>query len=497
MTRERAAGIVVPLSALRRERDSGIGEYPDLIPLAEWARDHGLRILGLLPLGESAETSPYGAISTFALEPLYVSLEEIPELTGDGPARDAAPGLLEREAVAARKRPAFERAFSRFAALGADDPRARAFADFEAREAAWLGDYALFRALVEAAPERSWRDWPRGLRDREPAALAEARERHAARIHFWAWLQFVADEQWRRARARLHELDVRIYGDLPFAPAVHSADVWANRDDFDLGRSAGAPPDDFSATGQNWGLPKYAWAAQRRSGWRSFRSRMRRLAELYDLVRIDHVVGLFRTWSFDDAGEGDFDPPEEEAQIAQGREILGVLRDAAAPTRLLAEDLGVIPEFVRETMLDLDLPGYKIFRWVTGEDGETWLPASEYPECSLAATGTHDTDTLVGWWRDAPAEERRQALAFVGRDAEAEEPPPEIDDALRRRLIETLYRSPARYVAIPIQDLFGWPDRINVPATIGGQNWRWRLPIPIERLPPDPTLRPLANSTSR
>lgn len=497
----RLAGVAVPLSALRRERDDGIGEFPDVVALAEWGVEHGQRIVALLPLGECppGEASPYSALSTFALEPLYVSPADLPELAdlaGDPAAFPSARNeLLDREAVHARKEPLFERAFAAFENLPPDAERRRESEAFCRRTASWLDDYALFRALAEEHGGSDWRLWPEEVRERRAEALAEAGQRLAPRLAFFRWLQFAADAQWREARERLRALGVLVYGDLPFAPGVQSADVWAERDAFDLTRSTGAPPDDFSATGQNWGLPKLDWQAQRASDWRWLRRRARRMAELYDLIRVDHVVGLFRTWSFDDQGEGAFDPAEEPAQRAQGREILEVMRAEIAPARLVAEDLGVIPDFVRETMLDLDVPGYKIFRWVPSEDGDSWCDAAEYPACALATTGTHDTETLASWWRDAEPSDRALAGRFLGREGETL--PQALDDDLRLRFLERLYASPARYVILPIQDLLGWDGRINVPATIGGENWRWRLPVPIERLPRDPRIAARVRAAGR
>jgi 4-alpha-glucanotransferase len=237
------------------------------------------------------------------------------------------------------------------------------------------------------------------------------------------------------------------------------------------------------------------WAGERASGWRWFRARARRMRDLYDLVRADHVVGLFRTWGFRSAEDaGAFDPPDEPAQIAQGREILEMLRDEIAPARLVAEDLGVIPPWVRETLRELDTPGYKIFRWEHDEDGQL-VPPSAYPECSLAATGTHDTDTLVAWWRTASPEERARACAAL----EVVEPAPEtsLDEATRLAMLERLWASPSRYVVVPLQDLFGWEERVNVPATVGGANWRWRLPFRIADLPRDERIAALVRGARR
>ena len=423
-------------------------------------------------------------------------MEALPELAGE-PAHDppAGPGiLLDRERTYAWKRPLFERAFAAFERVPPDHERRRAFDRFRADHSAWLDDYALFRALCDEQHWRSWREWPEDLRDRRRAALEEARDRLAREIAFFEWLQLVADEQWRRARDGVRALGVSLYGDLPFAPAQQSADVWANPDAFDLERTAGAPPDEFSATGQRWGLPMFAWEAQRASGFAFQRSRARRMRELYDVVRVDHVVGLFRTYGFRGADdEGAFDPVDEDRQIAQGREILELLRDELAPARLVAEDLGVIPKWVRETLRALDIPGYRIFRWEI--EDEKVVPPSTYPECSLATTGTHDTDTLVSWWLLAEPEERERSLEGLGLQRALAAGP--LDESTRFEILDRLWRSPSRYVVLPIQDLFGWQERVNVPATVGGANWRWRLPMPIAELPYEERILELVRRAKR
>ena len=482
----RLAGVAVPLFSLRSEVDSGIGEIFDLLPFAEWAAGAGQRIIALLPLGEvgEGETSPYNALSSFAIDPLYVTLSEVPDLAGcrglESPARPAegpAGTIVMREQVRAFKIPWLAEAFTRFRALPEGDARARGFQAFRREQAGWLGDYALFRAISEEHARISWKDWPKGLRDREPHALARARLRLRDRIEFFEYLQFAAEEQWWRAREHARRVGVALMGDLPFAPSENSADVWANQRFFDLSRSIGAPPDAFSATGQRWGLPMVCWSKLRWSRWQWFRSRIRRMADLYDLYRIDHVVGLFRTFWFGEEGAGSFEPAEIPAQKAQGREILEIMRAESGAAVPVAEDLGVVPDFVRRCLADLDIPGYKVFRWERLNGG--FLDPRAYSDCSIATTGTHDTDTLAAWWAGLSDEERSEAVSLLG---EAGSPPPELIPEIRRGLLGLLYESGSRYVVIPIQDLFGWTERINSPATVGPENWSFRLPVTIAGL---------------
>jgi 4-alpha-glucanotransferase len=283
-------------------------------------------------------------------------------------------------------------------------------------------------------------------------------------------------------RAAAARLGVALMGDLPFAPSENSADVWAHPEVFDLSRSIGAPPDEFSATGQRWGLPMIRWRELRRSDWRWLRERARRMAELYDLFRVDHVVGLFRTFYFVGDSPGDFDPADPAAQAEQGREILRLLLEEGGAAKPVAEDLGTVPRFVRETLAALDIPGYQVLRWQRDEHG--FVDPASYPECSVATTGSHDTSTLAEWWEELTESERLELMRLAGGSGEATK------SALpRRAVLDRLYRSKSRYVIPPIQDLFGWRERINLPGVIGEDNWTFRLPLSVDKLRSDPVIR--------
>jgi 4-alpha-glucanotransferase len=222
----------------------------------------------------------------------------------------------------------------------------------------------------------------------------------------------------------------------------------------------------------------------RETGFEFIRSRVRHAHGLYDTLRIDHVVGLFRTFGYPLEAEttGAFDPADESAQLAQGEEILKLISEEAGSTAIIAEDLGVIPPSVREILKGLAIPGYKVMRWekeMWNTPQERFIDPAKYPEVSLATTGTHDTDTLVEWWREAPEAERQGLAQVLKLEDSANEAP--LSERTRDRILESLYDSPSRYVIIPIQDLFGWSDRINVPGTIDDANWRWRLPFELDR----------------
>jgi len=279
-------------------------------------------------------------------------------------------------------------------------------------------------------------------------------------------------------------------GDLAFSPGHESAEVWANQEMFDLTRTIGAPPDAFSKDGQRWGLPMPDWTRMRDGGFSLIRTRVRRAQEFFDFLRIDHVVGLFRTFAFriDSLAPGTFDPPIEVDQRAQGEEIIRAVKQEAGAMVIFAEDLGVVPKFVHASLNTLRLPGYKVMRWERKWNvaGQPFIDPATYSELSVATTGTHDTDTLVEWWREARADERSQFVESLSFDRSIDPARNDLDDRAIDAIVGALYAAPSRIAITPVQDLFGWDDRINTPGTVNDTNWKWRLPFVLDRLPSHP-----------
>lgn len=559
----RHAGVLLPLFSCASTRSWGIGEITDLPVVARWLRDAGLDLIQMLPVNEMAfgQTSPYSALSAMAIDPLYISLEGVPEgqmLGGEASLSPEARGRLDvarrspgvaYAEVRAIKGEALRAAYRKFLEMGGSGrPRADAFEKFRTESRWWLEDYALFRALHEHHEHRAWWTWDEALQRREPAALDRARTELADEIRYYEFLQWLAADQWRAAREA--SAPVGFFGDLPFMVGADSADVWANQEMFARDLSVGTPPDAFSATGQDWGLPAYRWEAVANSNFRWLRDRARRARELFDGFRVDHVIGFYRTHvrpiplpgetteaappPAADAGSGDaagdaaaaealskafFTPAEEHHQRALGEHIIGVFRESGA--YIIAEDLGTVPDFVRESLERLQVPGYRVLRWERewNQPGQPFRDPARYPALSLATTGTHDTDPLAIAWDDAPNDERTAiaALAGIGGIRSGEDGSGEAENAensnaadrdfdneVRDAVLKLLYASGSNLLVIPIQDLFGWRDRINTPATVGDTNWTWRLPWPVDRLDDEPeaheraeTLRQWAADTNR
>ena len=493
---DRIAGVMVPLFSLRTRADTGIGDIAALPAMIDLAKAMGDRAILFLPLDETSpgQASPYSALSLFAIDPIYIGLDRLAGVSSqqvDSVRRALAQvPASDRLAIRAARLELLESAFNHFTAhqFAAQDDERAAVTDFAERHREWLDDYALFRALKDRFDLVAWEEWPEELRRRDGAALARARadEELAAAIDKYVYWQFLAHRQWTEARAHARASGVMLGGDLAFSSARDSAEVWANQELFDLERTVGAPPDGFNPQGQHWGLPAPRWERIRADGFGLLRKRIRHARELYDFIRVDHVVGLYRTFSFGLApgAKGGFWPAVEPEQRAQGEAVLGAILEEASASIVIAEDLGVIPLFVRASLSALGVAGYKVMRWEKINEGgpaETFISPAEYPELSLATTGTHDTDTLAEWWDTAPVDECTRMLELLALAPAAARDAEKIAfEQVRDAMLKALYASPSRMVIIPIQDLFGWRERINLPGTVGPANWSWRLPIAIE-----------------
>jgi 4-alpha-glucanotransferase len=457
-------------------RSWGVGEIGDIPKAASWLRAAKQSVLQLLPLNELApgEASPYSALTAMGIDPQFISIW----MLDDAAASDEASAdeldqvrrapRIDYPGVRRLKHRALRASFERFVQTewlpGTDN--ARHFRGYVAQEAWWLDEYSLYRALRAESGERPWVEWPADVRDRDEGALREARARLSREILFYQYLQWIAANQWQTVRRQIE--GVQIVGDFPFMVTLDSADVWSRRADFILDASVGTPPDAFSETGQNWGLPPYDWNEARKNDFEWVRMRARRLANLYDGFRVDHLVGFYRTYIRPlDGRPPYFMPADEPEQRALGETVMRIIMETGADVSV--EDLGTVPDFVRESITSLGLPGYKVLRWEPGD------PIT-YPPLSVAMTGTHDTEPLAVWWESlTPKEQQRFGLES-----------PVFDAGVRDRLLTRLYHAGSNLVLLPIQDVFGWRDRINQPATTNATNWTYALPWPVEHLRRDP-----------
>lgn len=492
----RHAGLLLPLFSARTRTDWGVGEIGSIGVLAGWMRHAGLDRLMLLPVGTvtAGETSPYSAASAMAIDPMYISLsgqEDFTRLGGEAALPDEDRDVLDAvrrsstvayEAARGVKGRALARIFDSFLTdeWQAGTMRAAALAAYIAQERWWLDDYALHQALSAEAPHTWWREWTPALRDRDAAALDETRRRLALDVlkhQYWQWL---AESQWQRTRAAANRQGVAIFGDLPFMVSASSADVWARQQEFDVDVSVGVPPDAFSEDGQDWGLPMYRWDVMAADDFAWIRQRIRRMTALFDGLRVDHLVGFYRTYARPPGGEAFFSPAEEPEQLAQGERLMRLFQASGAA--IVAEDLGTVPDFVRDSLRRLDIPGCKVLRWERDwhAEGQPFIDPGLYAPVSAAMTGTHDTEPQADWWEVTDVGTRTAAVRLPVLQAHAIDVDAPWSDRVRDALLEQAYAAGSEELFLPVQDLFGWRDRINTPGTVSDRNWTWRLSWPLD-----------------
>jgi 4-alpha-glucanotransferase len=470
----RASGILLHPTSL--PGPYGIGDLGESARrFLPWLQQAGQKIWQMLPLVPAgAGHSPYDGASAFASNPWLVSPVDLvndrllrPSDLQPAPSFD--PRRVDYEAVGAWKSEILTVAWNRFRS-SADDlqkERLETWASSPEQDA-WLDDWALFASLKQRFEGRPWPHWPEELRSRNPDALETARRELADEMGFHKFVQYVLSLQWARLRTAARQSGVRLFGDMPFYVALDSADVWAHRRLFDVTaegqprRVAGVPPDYFSETGQRWGNPLFSWDRHQEEGYLWWTQRVGFALQTYDQVRIDHFRAFASFWEIDarepTAIHGHWVPGPGLALFDRLRQELGELP-------LVAEDLGHITEDVRDLKLVLGFPGMRVFQFGFDAHDSEHLPHN-FTHDTVAYTGTHDNDTLVGWLEGIDDDRHRAVLDYVGSDGEA----PHWD------VIRSLLTSVAEQTVFPIQDVLGLGTRhrMNTPGTTCG-NWTWRL----------------------
>lgn len=485
---QRSNGILMPLAAMKTEQDWGVGDFSSL---REWTRflgGLGAKIIQILPLQETApgQNCPYSALSAFAIDPVYIDVTAVREATLSPAVRQLLQDLqgditawrLSRKApfkaVKEAKLKVLWQAYQFFLEqeMAHDTPHARAFAAYCAAQRQWLRPYSLFRALKEFYRWQTWTQWPEGLAQFQKAAVDEFETKYREYVDFFSYVQWQADLQLRGAKICAQQTGVFLFGDIPFGTNLDSAEVWSERENFRLDCSVGAPPDQFSDKGQCWGLPAYNWEHIQATRFDLWRRKIRRAVELYDLFRLDHLVGFFRTYIFAQGEEtGHFDLQGEQAQIDRGYAFLRMVLDSARGALPVGEDLGVIPNYVRRMLVDLKIPGYKVLRWEREDNGYYREPRN-YPVVSLATTSTHDTETVRGWWETQPQQERANIWEMISAQKTDGNVPFNLDT--QRAILRRVLTSASAITMFSWQDIIGTLERVNTPGVVSDENWTYR-----------------------
>ena len=487
----RTSGILLPLSAMKTTGDWGVGDFGSLRAWTEFLANLGVKFLQILPLQETApgQNCPYSALTSFAVDPVYVQIDEVEDVERSSRAQEYI-GSLTADIMNWHTAPHAPFAEVKKAKLkvlwlgyqaflihevSVRSARACAFEAYCAAQEPWLRGYALFRALKDFYKWQSWKDWPAGLQNFRSPEVQQFEAQYKEFVDFFKYVQWIADQQLRRAKAFAQEKGMYIFGDIPFATNLDSADVWANQENFRIDCEIGAPADQFSKDGQRWGLPAYNWPYMLEHNLTLWRQKIRRVTELYDIFRLDHLVGFFRTYVFapgDDKGA--FDAPQEQEQIDRGYTFLQMVLNEAQGKLPVGEDLGVIPNYVRRMLVDLKIPGYKVLRWER-EDNGWYREPKNYPVVSLATTSTHDTETLRGWWKTMDPNERRNIWEMISAQKTDGNVPFNLDT--QRLMLKRVLESASALTLFAWQDIIGTLDRVNTPGTVGDQNWTYRSEV--------------------
>jgi len=464
----------------------GIGDLgPQAHAFADFLEAAGQRVWQVLPLGPTGYgDSPYQSLGAFAGNPLLVSPERLAAdglLKGDEieQARVNTSGAVDFGALIPLRHALLRHVAACFAGRANRGLRS-ALEAFREERSAWLGDLALFLALKEAHGGVSWRAWPHELASRDPAALARAKVDLRGEVEGHVISQFLFDLQWRALLAHCHERGISLVGDIPIYVAHDSAEVWTQREIFQLDGQgeplavAGVPPDYFSATGQLWGNPLYRWDECLEGCSAFFIERVRAALAWVDEVRLDHFRGFESYWSIP---SGSPTAATGTWRKGPGLHLFERMQGALGRLPFFAENLGVITAPVEALRLQLRLPGMAILQFAFGNDPQaTSFRPHSYERDLAAYTGTHDNDTVAGWWASEGGDSTRTPEDVVREKALARRYLDTDGTNIHWVLLRAIEASVAGTAMAPVQDVLGLGSeaRMNRPGTSSG-NWRWRL----------------------
>ncbi|XP_021650627.2 4-alpha-glucanotransferase, chloroplastic/amyloplastic isoform X2 [Hevea brasiliensis] len=461
----------------------GIGDLGDeAFRFIDWLHDAGCsvwQVLPLVPPGRKAneEGSPYSGQDANCGNTLLISLEELVKdglLTKDELPDPVISDRVNFSAVSKLKDPLVAKAAERLIQSGGQ--LKSQLEDFrkDPRISGWLEDAAYFAAIDDTLNTLNWYDWPEPLKNRHLAALEEIYQSKKDFIEIFIAQQFLFQRQWQKVRNYAWEKGISIMGDMPIYVGYHSADVWANKKHFLLNRNgfpllvSGVPPDAFSDTGQLWGSPLYNWKAMEKDGYSWWIRRIQRAQDLYDEFRIDHFRGFAGFWAV-----------PSDAKIAMvgnwkagpGKSVFDAISRAVGKISIIAEDLGVITEDVVQLRKSIGAPGMAVLQFGFGSDADNPHLPHNHEANQVVYTGTHDNETIRGWWDVVEQEEKSNVLKYLSITEE---------DDISWALIQAVFASVAQTAVIPLQDILGLGSsaRMNIPATQSG-NWSWRIPSSI------------------
>jgi 4-alpha-glucanotransferase len=470
---KRASGILLHPTSL--PGPYGVGDIgPRAHRWIEFLSAAGCGLWQVLPLGPTGYAdSPYQCFSSFAGNPLLISPDALlkddllhPDDLCDHPRFPEE--HVDYGTVIPWKLGVLDRSYIRYQHIHSPQ-LADEMAEFRSKQSAWLDDFALFMAIKEAHGGAPWPTWEKPLRERHPGALAQARKQYDIAIDRQVYRQFLFFRQWAKLLEHAHEKNIQIIGDIPIFVAHDSADVWSNTGLFYLEKDgsptymAGVPPDYFSPTGQLWGNPLYRWDVHAANGYQWWLHRIRSTLDMVDIIRIDHFRGFAGYWEVPGgaktAVKGRWVP-------GPGKDLFYQIRQSLGDLPIIAEDLGVITPDVVDLRDTFNLPGMRIFQFAFGNSpSDPFLPHNYIYNC-VVYTGTHDNDTVRGWYERVPEKEKAFYRQYLDRDG----------SNVAWDMIRGVWSSIAMFGLAPMQDFLdlGNEARMNYPGNPSG-NWMWRM----------------------
>ncbi|MDD3168183.1 MAG: 4-alpha-glucanotransferase [Eubacteriales bacterium] len=471
---QRGSGILMHISSLPNQY--GIGTFgKEAYAFADFLAAAKQKYWQLLPLcPTSFGDSPYQSPSAFALNPYFIDLERL-EVQGLLQYDDYSqvdfgsdPDHVDYFKVYVNKETVLRKAFARRHLLPS-----HGFEAFIQMHQSWLEDYALYMAFKNHFENKAWEFWDEEVKQRVPESLAYYRERYQEDILYFQFIQYIAYEQWNSLKDYSNRQGIEIIGDIPIYASADSADTWSNASSgiFQYNRDltpvcvAGCPPDYFSGDGQYWGNTVYDWDKNKETGYAWWIRRIQNALKNYDWVRIDHFRGFESYWEVPygspTAAHGSWKP-------GPGMDFIDALKNTLGDVKIIAEDLGYMTDSVKDFLKNSGFPGMKVLGFAFDALGDNDYLPHNYEKNCVVYTGTHDNDTVQGWFAHAGEEQTAYAKRYLKLDA---------TEGYHWGMIRGALSSAAALSIIPMQDFLGLGSeaRMNTPATVGGTNWQWRM----------------------
>jgi len=479
-------GIQIPLLSIWTSQSCGNGEFLDLIPFIDFLSELGMDVLQLLPLNDSGQdASPYNALSSTALHPIYLSLHALPYLKTPLPKIKIKTKRIPYQEILKQKL----RFLKNYIDEVGDKIRSEENYHSFIATSPHFYDYSLYKVLKDKNKGKVWEKWPEEIQNLSNNDRKNLRKRFEKELLFHLTVQYLCHLQLEKVKNYAEKKKIFLKGDIPILVSPDSADVWAHQEFFDLTLSAGSPPNPFDPKGQLWKFPIYKWDMMERNHFQWWRQRIETTAKYFHLYRVDHILGFFRIWAIpkgENPSQGLFIPNQPEMMEIQGKNLLESLL-SFSDMLPLREDLGDPPAFVPETMKTLGIPGTKIFRryrkWKTDR---SFIPYDSYIRASLSSVSTHDMETVSLWWKRFPEEAKDYAAFKEWRYRKR------LDQTHLKAILRDNHHSGSLFHINLFQEYLRlvpkltWKNPedewINIPGTENSLNWTYRYRFPLDLL---------------